>query len=509
MSTTPQQPDDGGFWESRTGWRRLKESLLLEPLVGGSRWASVFGSLLLFMFLLQVITGILLTMNYAPSVETAWKSVSFIDREVPFGRFIRALHYWGASAMIVLLLVHIIQTFVWGAYKRPRELTWMVGVLLLFCTLGLAFSGYVLPWDEAAYWATKVGLGIAATVPLVGAYLRTLLQGGPDLGNLTLTRFFTLHAFVLPIAVALLAVVHLYLFRLHGVTPPWWKSPAQLEAAKEPFWPGQAWKDTVAAMLLMLALAVWCYYWPAPLRAEADPAKPYEARPEWYFMFLFQLLKYFPSGYEVFGTFVLPSLFFLLLFFWPLLDRNPARNPRHRPVAMSLLTLGSTGLVSLTVFAITTDTRMREPATTVPRPPPVAAGAHQKLQVAKLFSQNCVACHGDDGTGGTVRAGMPSIPDFASLPWQASHSDTAIEHLIQKGKPPLMPAFGEKLSQEQIRGLTVFIRAFGIPARPAQAPAKPAPAVDALPTLRHDARAAPLAVSSSEEDARSLLLSTK
>ena len=238
MSTEAEQAPAPGFLEERTGWRRLKQVLLLEPLPGGSRWAAAFGSLLLFAFVVQVVTGILLTMNYAPSVETAWPSVNYIQEEVPLGAFIRAVHHWGSSAMVILLLVHLVQVFVWGAYKKPRELTWMVGVLLLLCTLGLAFTGYLLPWDQKAYWATKVGLGIASTTPVIGDGLRNLLQGGPQMGNLTLTRFFT-HARLRPARAgrSLLVVVHLYLFRLHGVTPPWWESAAQLQAGQEPFWP--------------------------------------------------------------------------------------------------------------------------------------------------------------------------------------------------------------------------------------------------------------------------------
>lgn len=263
MSTPVQeQKTAGGFWESRTGWSGLKHTLLLEPLPGGSRWAAAFGSLLLFTFLLQAVTGILLAMSYAPAVKTAWPSVKFIQEQLPLGWYIRALHHWGASVMIILALFHLLQVYVWGAYKRPRELTWMVGVLLLICLVGLAFTGYLLPWDEKAYWATRVGLGIVGTVPLVGDSLRAILQGGPDLGNLTLTRFFTWHGFILPVFLCLLAVVHVYLFRLQGVTPPWWRSAEQLEAQAEPFWPGQVLKDVLLALLLLVGLGVWCLYYP-------------------------------------------------------------------------------------------------------------------------------------------------------------------------------------------------------------------------------------------------------
>jgi mono/diheme cytochrome c family protein len=381
--------------------------------------------------------------------------------------------------MIVLLLLHLVQVFVWGAYKKPREFTWMVGVLLLLCILGLAFTGYLLPWDQKAYWATRVGLGIAGTTPVIGDGLRTLLQGGPQLGNLTLTRFFTLHGFVLPGLVVLLAVVHLYLFRLHGVTPPPWETPAQHKAAEEPFWPNQAWKDGLLALVFLLGLGLWSYYRPAPLEARADPSQPYEARPEWYFMAFFQLLRYFHGPYEVVGTFVLPAVFFLVLFFWPFLDRNPQRHPRRRPLALGLLGLGTAGLVGLTAFAMITDTRLKEPARAA-APPPAApaetAGPVQRADVARVYNDHCAACHGVDGSGRQIRAGLPTIPDFTSLAWQMSQTDLEITHRIRDGNEPLMPAYRDKLSQPQTLALAVYVRAFAVAPEPAGPPPAPPPA---------------------------------
>jgi len=477
-----------GFWAGRTGWTLLKQTLFLEPLPGGSRWAAAFGSLLLFCFVLQVVTGVLLSMNYAPSVETAWASVNFIQEDVALGSFIRALHHWGSSAMIVLLLLHLVQVFAWGAYKKPRELTWMVGVLLLLCTLGLSFTGYLLPWDQKAYWATKVGLGIVSTTPGIGDAVRELLQGGPEIGNLTLTRFFSIHTFILPGLIVLLVVVHLYLFRIHGVTPGWWASAKQLKAQEEPFWPKQALKDGILALVFLLGLGVWAHYRPAPLGPQADPSQAYEARPEWYFMFLFQILRYFHGPYEIVGTFVLPVLFFLIMFFWPFLDRNPERNPLQRPFAMGLFSLATAGLVGLTIFAVATDVRMKEPeqvtaAATTPAAEP--AGPIQRADVAKLYSTHCAACHGVDGSASAIRASMPTIPDFTSLSWQMSQTELEISHRIHDGNEPLMPAYRDKLSSSQILALTVYIRAFSSVHEPAPstspspapaAPLKPAPA---------------------------------
>lgn len=460
-----------GFFESRTAWGKLKEWLFLEPLLGGSRWAAAFGSLLLFSFLVQVFTGILLSMNYAPSVDSAWPSVNYIMSEVRFGSLVRSMHHWGSSAMVILLLVHLIQVFVWGAYKKPREFTWMVGVLLLMLTLGLAFTGYLLPWDQKAYWATKVGLGIASTVPGIGEWIKATLQGGPQMGNLTLTRFFALHVFILPGLLVTLVVVHLHLFRVHGVTPPWWESESQLEAEKEPFWPGQAFKDAVFALAFLVALVAWAHWWSAPLEAKADPSQPYEARPEWYFMFLFYLLQFFKGPYEVLSTFVLPMLFFLVLFFWPFIDRNPLRRPRRRPVAIGLLSAGSCALVGLTIFAIATDVRMKEPQVVLAKAPVnPPAGPLQQMDVAGLFSINCVACHGVDGTGDQVRPGMPTIPDFTSLSWQLGHTDLHLTQGILAGNPPQMPSFRDKLRTEEAAALAIYLRAFATPAHPEVAP---------------------------------------
>jgi quinol-cytochrome oxidoreductase complex cytochrome b subunit/mono/diheme cytochrome c family protein len=449
--------------------------LFLEPLPGGSRWAAAFGSLLLFAFVLQVVTGVLLSVNYAASAETAWASVKFIQEVVPLGAFVRAMHHWGSSAMVVLLLLHLLQVFVWGAYKKPRELTWMVGVLLLFCTLGLAFTGYLLPWDQKAYWATKVGLGIVSTTPVIGDDLQAVLQGGPQMGNLTLTRFFTIHAFLLPGLVVLLVVVHLYLFRVHGVTPPWWESETQLKAEEEPFWPKQALKDGLLALVFLVGLGLWASHRPAPLEAQADPSQPYEARPEWYFMFLFQLLRYFHGPYEVVGTFYLPLLFFLVLFFWPFLDRSPQRDPRRRPVAMGLLVLSTGGLVGLTVFAVVTDVRMKEPALAVARAPePVEpAGPIQRADVARVFNTHCAACHGVDGSAAQTRGVMPTVPDFTSLAWQMTQTELEITHRIRDGHEPLMPAYRDKLSQREILALTIYVRAFHPETAEAPAPPKP------------------------------------
>ncbi len=462
-----------GFLDSRTKFRMLQHHLLLEPLPGGSRWAAAFGSLLMFTFVMQIVTGILLTMNYAPTVHAAFLSVVFTRKQVPLGWLIQRLHYWGSSAMVILLLLHMVQVFLWGAYKKPREFTWIFGVILLGITMALAFTGYLLPWDEQAYWASKVGMGIIGTVPLIGGSLRTLLQGGPHLGNLTLTRFYTMHILILPGLLIITLAVHLYLFRIHGVTPPWWETPERLKLQEEPFWPGQALKDGFLALLLLCILGLWCWFHPVPLAGMADPAKAYNARPAWYFMFLFELLKFFQGKYEIIGTFILPGLFFAIMLFWPFLDRNPAMSPRRRPFAVSLMAVCVFGLLGLEVFSIETSQVMPVRSLSVIRnlPMPAAAGPLQQVRAAALFSTNCAACHEVNGTGDALRVAMPKIPNFTNATWQAAQTNAAILHRIVHGKPPYMPPFGSKLTSPQIQALAVYVRHFSKATGTAKAPA--------------------------------------
>jgi ubiquinol-cytochrome c reductase cytochrome b subunit len=237
-----------GFFGSRTGWRELKQRCSLSPSradrAGRRRSAACCSSC----SSLQIITGMLLTTCYAPSVGTAWQSVKYIQEEAPLGWFIRGMHHWGSSAMVILLLIHLIQVFVWGAYKRPRELTWMTGVLLLGATLGMAFTGYLLPWDEKAYWASKVGLGIVGTVPVIGQRMHASAPGRTGHGQ--------------PDADAILRPARFYHSRRDhrpDCRPSLFLPAArrdhrlvgkrkQLKRKTEPFWPGQVWKDGVVAL---------------------------------------------------------------------------------------------------------------------------------------------------------------------------------------------------------------------------------------------------------------------
>jgi ubiquinol-cytochrome c reductase cytochrome b subunit len=327
--------------DERTGYRGVVRHALDEPVRGGASWAYVFGSVLVFILVNQLVTGVMLAMSYSPSASDAWASVAYIQDQVTMGWFIRGLHGYGASAMVIVCGLHMLQTAVFGAYKRPREVTWIVGVLMMGLVLAFALTGYLLPWDQKGYWATKVATGIMGETPIIGPWLRELVQGGNEYGNLTLTRFYSIHVFVLPGTLILLLVVHVALFRKHGVTPRWGRSDAELDRATQPFWPDQLLRDMVAILVVFgLIWGMTSSTHGVELGAPADPSSQFDARPEWYFLPLFQVLKYFSGTMETVAALGLPLIVGLYLLGLPFLDRKPERSPLARvPVLSGLFVL--------------------------------------------------------------------------------------------------------------------------------------------------------------------------
>ncbi len=342
--------------DDRSGYRKLIDGALTEPVPGGASWIYVFGSVLTFVLVLQMVTGVFLAMYYSPSATDAWASVAYIQDQVTLGWFVRGLHHYGASAMVIIAGMHLLQTAVYGAYKKPRELNWIVGCLMLSLLLAFALTGYLLPWDQTGYWATKVATGIAGTTPFIGEQLQSALQGGNEYGNLTLTRFFALHVFILPGALIALVVGHIYLFRRHGVTPRWGKSAEELDRTKGWFWPDQLFRDMVASALAfgaMVGFTLWSHG--ASLDGPADPASNFDARPEWYFRPLFQALKYFEGSMETVVALGLPAVIGGFLIGLPFLDRKPERDPRRRLVWLGALGLLFAGGGALTLVSFRED----------------------------------------------------------------------------------------------------------------------------------------------------------
>ena len=316
-----------GWLDDRTGYRGLLRKALVESIPGGAKWRYVWGSTLLFAIAVQFVTGLVLWAGYSPNANGAWESVYYIENGMAGGWMLRGIHHYMAHATMVLLVLHLMQVVVAGAYKAPREVNFWFGLALLHIVMGLSLTGYLLPWDQQGYWATKVATSIASVTPVVGPALQKVLVGGAEYGHLTLTRFFALHAGVLPGALMVLIAGHVFLFRRHGITTDDGSDGAARERARKQrdgmFWPDQALRDAVACLAVMAAvLFLVIRAGGAPLGAPADPSEPFPAaRPEWYFMFLFQWLKYFPAGTEVIGAIVIPGIVVTLIALMPLAGR--------------------------------------------------------------------------------------------------------------------------------------------------------------------------------------------
>jgi len=295
-----------------------------------------FGGMTLFLFAIQVATGILLLFYYRPSAEEAYESVQFLMAEVEFGWLIRSIHAWAANMMIFTLFVHMFSVLLLGVYRPPREITWFSGVALMGLAMGFGFTGYLLPWNELAYFATKVGTEITGAVPLVGSFLRRLLRGGDEVTGATLTRFYGIHVAVLPLLTAALVGLHLFLVQKHGMSVPPSVERGGGPLRTMPFVPNFLLRDMVGWLAALAGLAALAAFLPAELGRKADPfvSAPIGIKPEWYFMFMFQTLKYLPARIlgidgEVVGVlgFGLGGLFLLLI---PVLDRRTARGEPSR-----------------------------------------------------------------------------------------------------------------------------------------------------------------------------------
>jgi ubiquinol-cytochrome c reductase cytochrome b subunit len=310
------------------------------------------GSLAMFLLLLQAATGAFLALSYSPSPDHAHNAVKYITQEVPFGSFVRGLHHWGASAMVIIVFLHLLRVVYYGSYKAPRELTWVFGVFLLLIVLGFGFTGYLLPWDEKAYWATVVGVKISGTAPVLGDLVAKVLRGGTEIGAVTLSRFYALHTIWLPWLAFGLVGVHLFLVRFYGSSGTPKNTPEDMKTGK-PFFPDQVFEDVVGMLILFVILACAALFAPVPLEDVADPTNAnYDPRPEWYFLSLFQLLKYFQGPFEIIGTFVIPTVGMLLLLFLPFLDKSEREVLWKRPIAMTVTSICVVAIVGLTILGV-------------------------------------------------------------------------------------------------------------------------------------------------------------
>ena len=467
--------------EERTGVGKIWEVVFKRPMPARLGWGYTLGSATLFVFILQATTGIFLAMYYSPSPAHAYDSIQYIMNDVTFGSIIRGLHHWGASAMVVLVGLHLLRVFIMGAYKYPREVTWVVGVVLLALVLGFGFTGYLLPWDEKAFWATTVGTNIMGLAPGLGSWMLRIVRGGSQVGALTLARFFAAHTLILPGVTMGILLIHLYLVIRNGISAPpnaeaehaakegssrsgrslrWpWIPPsaearaaaqqeyAQLKHNGEPFFPDVLVKDAVVAVGVLAVLIGLILWRGVPTEAAANPTNTlYVPRPEWYFMFLFELLKYVPGEFEGLVAIGLPALGMLALLFWPFVDRSPARHARLRPYSMGLMTLVIVGITWLTYSAIRST------------PPSPDRGTEARLTAAQqagrsLFGRSCSSCHTVDGSATSQGPDLSTVSLTHDTAWVHNY----IESPVGANPSAKMPGFIPPLSHQEVEMITSYL----------------------------------------------------
>jgi len=462
------------WFNQRIGLEKLLHEALDEPIPGGPRFAYVFGSALLAVFLLQIVTGVALLFYYGPTVDHAHTSVAYIMKVVTGGSFIRGLHVYGASAMIILLVVHLAQTFLYGAYKGRRELQWVSGCILLFLVLGMGFTGYLLPWDEKAYFATKVGTNVPSEIPVVGSLIKRLLLRGNHLGALTLSSFFVLHVFIISGLIVLFVVMHLFMLRQRGAAGPINEDPVEPKLKTAPFYPGQVVKDLAFTIIVIGAIALLAHFIPADLGPQANPANTqYLPRPDWYFRFLFQWLKYWPGSRVIIGMGVIPAVIGLFLVALPFIDHRPERRPLHRPIAVGIFLAILAGIITLGVLSYYDDSHNPAVAKQIalqrqeseefmrsPFKPDVEGGSHAEsapanpliAQGAGIFqAQSCSACHGVGGAGTPMARKLVGISQ--------KYSPDQLAYLLQHYSPAMikggMPKF--QFSDTDLKALVTYL----------------------------------------------------
>jgi ubiquinol-cytochrome c reductase cytochrome b subunit len=422
---------------------------LYEEIPASSGWHQVLGSVAVFLFLVQAFTGALLAFNYAPTPGDAYNSLRYILTELTGGRLIRGLHHWGASMMIVVVVLHMVQVFLYGSYKKPREATWIVGVVLLLLTLAYGLTGYLLPWDNRAYWGTVVTTQIAAQAPVLGQYLSRLLGGEGAVGVVTFARFYGMHVLLLPPATLLLIALHVYLVRKHGVAP----EPGDEILPKKKFYPRQVFQDTVAIFIAFAILFVMAVAVRVPLEQLADPTDTaYTPRPEWYFLFLFQTLKLFSGPLEVVGSVVLPGLAVLALILVPFLDRGRMVKVTRRFVAIGVVMLAALGWTALTARAVMTTPPPQETAIDYSAPTDWLHLSPEELAGVAYFRQeNCISCHAVGGHGGKVGPDLTSASIHKDAAWMIQHFKRPSFIRPGTSMPPI------QLSDAQLSSLAAFL----------------------------------------------------
>ncbi len=431
--------------EERTGIASAVRRLAHEDIPASAGWPQVFGSVALFLFLVQALTGMLLGLNYAGSPGDAYDSIIYITRDVIGGRLVRGLHHWGASMMVAVVALHAAQVFLYAAYKKPREVTWTTGVFLFLFVLAFGLTGYLLPWDNRAYWGTVVTTQIAGQMPVLGRVVQRAIGAERGVGVTTFSRFYALHVLVLPAITVLLIGAHLLLVRKHGVTPG-----ASRNNGARPFYPEQVLKDTLAIFLAFTLLFAAAVFLDAPLDRLADPTdSAYVPRPEWYFLFLFQLLTLFHGPFEWIASVGLPFLAVTTLFLIPFFDRGIVRAVRQRTWAIAALSLASASWGALTLAGVAGTAGKTARSGPIQRQQVLRLAPDELAGLEYFRREQCQRCH-------NLLDGEPKVgPNLAVL--ESRRSPEWMESHFRKPGDKTQAGAPHSLSAPQMNALVMFM----------------------------------------------------
>ena len=428
-------------------------------------WYYVFGSAAMTVFGLQLVTGILLALIYAPSAGEAWNSLQVLNHQVSFGWFIRALHGWGSNFMVAIVLIHMVQVLLFGAYKFPRELTWILGVFLLLMTLGMAFTGQVLRFDEDAYWGLGIGASMVSRAPVLGPALVTLVLGGPIIAGETLSRFFALHVFVIPGALMLFVGLHVLLVLKLGINE--WPMPGRLVRRADylakyhaltrtegvPFAPYGVWKDAVFSGVILLAIAACAlYFGPFGPSGQPDPRIIQTApRPDFFFLWLYALLSLLPPSLETPVLLIGPAIALIVLLVLPFVSGEGEKSWKRRPIAVLTILLTAVSLGAFTNLASHPPWSPVMDAWTGDPVPSKFVSGRTPLQVqgALVFqSKQCHNCHALGGIGGKRGPALDAVAVRLT-------GDQLVRQVLQGGGN--MPAYGKNLNPAETAALVAFL----------------------------------------------------
>ncbi|WP_158795353.1 cytochrome b N-terminal domain-containing protein [Pedobacter sp. L105] len=448
--------------DDRSGISETFMPLIKHPVPPGSKWSYVFGSATLFCLILQVVTGIGLSLLYQPSSENAYQSLQFITHQAPLGRILRGIHYFGASGMILFAGIHMIRVYITASYKYPREMSWISGVLLLFLTIGMGFTGQLLRWDSNGVWSSVVAAEQMGRVPLVGKYLARILLGGDTIGGQTLSRFFSYHVFIIPAMLFVFVGFHLFLVFRNGISEPpeadrpvdpktyrkWYQDMLKREGV--PFWPNAAWRDALFGSLVIICIiGLAIVFGPPELTQQPDPSIiTTNPSPDWYMLPIFSLFALMPPKIESYVIFIGPVLSVIGLLSLPFISNYGERSPVRRPWAVfgvvcvvifvgSLLYLGlkspwSPDFKTKAVYAVS-------PA----KNPVIQKGA------ILFYKKGCQYCHRINGSGGVKG------PDLSVIGRSWDEQQLSLQ-IVNGGTD--MPAYGGMLSKEDLNALVQYLR---------------------------------------------------